>query len=319
MSPTIGKTWPYRTTNGDRVALCDICGVPWRRGQLRRDGAGHLRCPDDRKGLDAVTLSRLNAEMAGRRQPGGYIDGASGFNMQGQDYAQGSPALPPGPEDVILSAQVITYNRSRMEIGSDGGTQVMTRWFPDAGNETARRGTAAPRARLIQQAVNGRPAIRIVPGQRIFSIADGAAGSFGPYSAPSFFWMVLRQIEWKEGAALMSGNNILEMALIQSGALGDIALANTGIGNKVNVPLGDWVAVAMQFRPFGEVDTLRTTKGTVTSPSGTGVRNQTFMNVNLLSTFDVAEFGCWLGEVDEEEVDELFDSFVPAYYGLVEP
>lgn len=58
----IGRHWPSSAPPGDYQALCSYCGSPWRRSQLRRDGAGNLMCPDD-EGLDSVTLDRMNREM----------------------------------------------------------------------------------------------------------------------------------------------------------------------------------------------------------------------------------------------------------------
>lgn len=38
--------------------MCDVCGVPYRRSQLRRKPAGSLACPTCAKGRDVVELSR---------------------------------------------------------------------------------------------------------------------------------------------------------------------------------------------------------------------------------------------------------------------
>jgi hypothetical protein len=64
---TIGRFWPTERTNGDYQCMCDICGVHWRRSQLRRDGAGRLVCPDELPGRDEVTLDRQNAAAAARK------------------------------------------------------------------------------------------------------------------------------------------------------------------------------------------------------------------------------------------------------------
>lgn len=61
--PTVGRRWPKKA-RGDYAAHCDYCGVRWRRGQMVRDAAGRLACPDDRRGRDEVTLSQLNAQGA---------------------------------------------------------------------------------------------------------------------------------------------------------------------------------------------------------------------------------------------------------------
>ena len=60
--------------------MCDYCGVLWRRSQLRRDGAGHLVCPDEGDGRDSVTLDKLNASHAqAQRGPIGTNDGGNFF------------------------------------------------------------------------------------------------------------------------------------------------------------------------------------------------------------------------------------------------
>lgn len=74
---TIGKRWPRNAPRGDVQEMCDYCGVQWRRSQLRKDGAGLWVCPDEKDGLDKVTLSMLNAkdaaesEKPANREPGG--------------------------------------------------------------------------------------------------------------------------------------------------------------------------------------------------------------------------------------------------------
>lgn len=44
---TIGRHWPKDAPRGDYPALCDICGVKWRRSQLYRSRSGLLVCPQD--------------------------------------------------------------------------------------------------------------------------------------------------------------------------------------------------------------------------------------------------------------------------------
>ena len=75
---TIGRRVRPGLPRGDFHCHCDICGVLWYRSQLRRDGAGRLVCPDEGDGLDAVTLSRLDAEALRRysdRRPRTKRDG----------------------------------------------------------------------------------------------------------------------------------------------------------------------------------------------------------------------------------------------------
>lgn len=66
---TIPSKWS-RAWRGDYECTCDVCGVRWRRSQLKRKADGLLYCPDDMDGRDAVTLSELNAS----RSTEGYDD-----------------------------------------------------------------------------------------------------------------------------------------------------------------------------------------------------------------------------------------------------
>lgn len=66
---TIGHHWPKDAPRGDHSALCDICGARWRRSLLRKDGEGHLVCPDEGDGLDARTLEQMNRSMANDSTP----------------------------------------------------------------------------------------------------------------------------------------------------------------------------------------------------------------------------------------------------------
>lgn len=63
---TIGRRWPADKPFGEFVSVCDYCGVPWYRSQLRRDGAGLLACPDEGDGPSATEQLEANAEKAMR-------------------------------------------------------------------------------------------------------------------------------------------------------------------------------------------------------------------------------------------------------------
>lgn len=58
---TIGNHVPRSFKSGDYPCLCDYCGVPWYRSELRKDGAGKLYCPQEGEGLDAQTLLEIEA------------------------------------------------------------------------------------------------------------------------------------------------------------------------------------------------------------------------------------------------------------------
>lgn len=47
----------------DYKRVCDICGHPWMRSQLRPIGEGRLACPDDYQGLTAEQISRYNSSV----------------------------------------------------------------------------------------------------------------------------------------------------------------------------------------------------------------------------------------------------------------
>lgn len=63
MARTIGKHLPGDLPRDPYETLCDYCGVPYYRSQLRRDRAGFLACDEDYGG-DVVTLSEANAAAA---------------------------------------------------------------------------------------------------------------------------------------------------------------------------------------------------------------------------------------------------------------
>ncbi len=65
---TIGRRIPASVSRSDYPALCDYCGTPWYRSQLRKDGAGKLACPFEGDGLDEVTLGQIEAKRS-IRQP----------------------------------------------------------------------------------------------------------------------------------------------------------------------------------------------------------------------------------------------------------
>lgn len=91
---TITRHWPRSSPQGDYQATCDYCGVQWRRSQLRRDASGLLACPDDQPGLDAVSLSKGNAEAMslGKRR----VVSRDGSNWDGPQTDVAPEFTPPG-------------------------------------------------------------------------------------------------------------------------------------------------------------------------------------------------------------------------------
>jgi hypothetical protein len=76
----IRSNWP----KGTYQARCDYCNAQYMRHQLRRNEAGFLACPDDRKGRDEVQLTRMNAEHAasiGRQSHVNSYDGGADGNQ----------------------------------------------------------------------------------------------------------------------------------------------------------------------------------------------------------------------------------------------
>ncbi|MEY4931754.1 MAG: hypothetical protein RLZZ403_74 [Pseudomonadota bacterium] len=74
----VSKTWPSGSRRSN-AANCDVCGVLWARNLMRRDPSGILRCPDDDRGMDPVSLDRANqAGVKPRRKapkdPGSMTD-----------------------------------------------------------------------------------------------------------------------------------------------------------------------------------------------------------------------------------------------------
>lgn len=88
MARTIGKRWPGTAPKGDYQAMCDYCGVMWRRSQLKRDRGGKLTCPDEGEGRDAVALAEAEAEAAKRATPKlATNDGGHFFKNEAGDTA----------------------------------------------------------------------------------------------------------------------------------------------------------------------------------------------------------------------------------------
>ena len=95
---TIKRHLSRRRPRGDYEALCDLCGVMWHRSKMRKDAAGRLRCPDDIRGRDPVTLARLNAEAAARDgypvrvRDGGNIDSLGPATTGSGNFTDGQAA-----------------------------------------------------------------------------------------------------------------------------------------------------------------------------------------------------------------------------------
>lgn len=85
---TIGRHWSKKAPRGDFQAICDYCGVQWRRSQLVRDRAGLLACPDDQRGKDAVTLSQENALAAGEPRGPMMIRDGGNYDNSAQEYLE---------------------------------------------------------------------------------------------------------------------------------------------------------------------------------------------------------------------------------------
>ena len=77
MAWTIRRKWS-KSPKGDYQAMCDYCGVMWRRSKLWRDASGLLVCPDEGNGRSAVLLSNLEAQAAAEiRGPTARNDGGN--------------------------------------------------------------------------------------------------------------------------------------------------------------------------------------------------------------------------------------------------
>lgn len=64
--------------------MCDVCGVNWRRSQLRLREDGTLTCPDDTPGRDIVELQRGNAAASRRHMgPSVRVDRGGGYSTPG--------------------------------------------------------------------------------------------------------------------------------------------------------------------------------------------------------------------------------------------
>jgi hypothetical protein len=116
---TISKHWPRNAPRGDRPAICGYCGVQWRRSQLRRDRSGLLACPDDRKGLDVVSLAEGNARLARRRRPatgpddGHYDNATDAYEADGYGYGTVPHVSDiPDPDVVITDQDEVVFDKN---------------------------------------------------------------------------------------------------------------------------------------------------------------------------------------------------------------
>ena len=62
---TISYQWPGEKT-GDAAASCDVCGVTWRRSQMKRKRDGLLYCPDCKDEVDKRTIAEDAAARSAR-------------------------------------------------------------------------------------------------------------------------------------------------------------------------------------------------------------------------------------------------------------
>lgn len=107
---TIGRKWTG--SRGDYQAMCDYCGVQWRRDQLRRDASGKLACPDDQRGRDEVTLSNLNAARTTRRLDR-RNDGGAGWDHD----VTVQPPVPPPPPPFVPTYTLVTAGGVQVTVG----------------------------------------------------------------------------------------------------------------------------------------------------------------------------------------------------------
>jgi hypothetical protein len=133
--PTIGRHWPRSAPRGEYTALCDVCGVLYRRSQLIRKPGGGLACSgpgtlDDARGRDEVELSRANAAAmtaaAARRRSRPKLRGGASESSEST------------PETILGSALHTWLLPSRHHAMIDHENRV-TEWFNlgRTGNPTA--------------------------------------------------------------------------------------------------------------------------------------------------------------------------------------
>lgn len=184
---TIPARWPSSAALSDYASNCGICGVPWRRSQLRYDTRGHLVCPNHGSGRDPAELSLLNAESAAawaeelasrpprdeplEREPGDLEPEASSF------IDINDPSLP-----TWVAPTRALVNRWRASSGvTTNAAGGVTAWADSVGGRTfapVTPGTSEFRYVAAHAGFRGRPVIQNSMTSAVSRMLSGTGSDF---------------------------------------------------------------------------------------------------------------------------------------------
>jgi hypothetical protein len=245
---TIPRNWHGRINGG--TATCGICGVRWPRAKLRYDGEGQLVCPDEGRGLDGVTLERMNALYRERPLP--------------------RPDSTPVEHKVRAPDQVFGVLQSGWwradEADVSGQDQVrLIQNLMRTGHDVRTTSAGYP-PRLVQQAVGGHTALR--EG----TIAEASDTQFtAELDAQVSFWAVWRPILVNTQA--LSFTSAGTYILGQAANSPNVTIGNgfTTAATTSDVELGVWYRIFATWHPETRLrvgSELVTAPGTMRSTSG---------------------------------------------------
>ena len=193
---TLPARWPRSAALSDYASTCDICGVPWRRSQLRYDTRGFLVCPLHGKGRDPAELSLLNAESAEQWS-------AELASRPPRDEPMDPVHIARDPRAIFGSAVVL------FDVDPEEATAVsgLVPSLPDANGSaatlTTNGGYTGFRYTLQDDSFGGFPTLGCEStGTTGHTMRTTAVSS----ALPVAYWGLLKVHKWRPGAALIRSN-----------------------------------------------------------------------------------------------------------------
>lgn len=273
---TIGRKRDPRSPRGDVERLCGYCGVAYLRSELRRDASGILACPDELPGLDVVTLSEGNAELASQKRMGNFEAPSDGSIDSRNTVPSPGFVNPNGPPATILNLSPIGVLSVQTKLWLRGdvvtlgtGTGVST-WNDqsNSGNSPRAATVAAQPVWAVSDAtLSGLPT---VTGDGVNSVLQLTSAGSGPL----WFWLIAKQVTYTAPGSIFNWG----FGLRQQNVSPELRLRTNGVPTvNAAAPVGAW------FRAIGScniatADTLQL-HGTTVSDASAGQRTSTVLNV----------------------------------------
>lgn len=320
MRRTVHRHRPPTSPAGDTLRTCGYCGVEWYRSQLQRDAAGILACPDDQSGLDAVSLSKGNADAASHHRMGqhtgdsdGGIDPPNTTPSPGFVNPNGPPVAPAnGGPTGALSVFTSLWIRGDSVSLSSAGTVLFWRDMSSRNNDlTAPTLASQPTLITADATLNNLPT---VSGDGVNQFIQGATFKA---SAPLWIWMVAKQVSWVSNAVIYSDG----FALRQNTGSPSIALLTNGATTpNGGAAIGQWFRSIASYN-IASTDTLQI-RGTAVSDASAGQRAGSAFS--LFSGFNgagksnmvIAELLATVGPPTAAEIAAI-EAYGAVRYGLV--